>query len=68
MPYITHLFNFLKNLFRRRIWKEKSRQFLRSEQDIIFGFRVDYYLIKYEDILSGETKQKEIEVSEVKFP
>jgi len=61
------MIKFLKNLFRRRIWKEKSRQFLRQEQDC-FGFFVLYYLVTYEDVLSGEIKQKEVEVSTVSFP
>lgn len=60
------MIQFLKNLFKKRIWKEKSRLFLRTEYPL--GLRSDYYLIKYEDLLSGETKEKVQEINFGQFP
>ena len=54
--------NWIKNLFRRRIWKETSREFLRMEQNS-FGHASKYYLVTYKDVLSGDTKVKEVEIT-----
>jgi hypothetical protein len=56
------MMNWIKNLFRRRIWKETSREFLRMEQNS-FGHASKYYLVTYKDVLSGDTKVKEVEIT-----
>lgn len=54
--------NWIKNLFRRRIWKETSREFLRAEQTV-FGYMSSYYVVTYQDVLSGDIKVKEVEIT-----
>jgi hypothetical protein len=58
------MINLLKNLFKRRIWKETKRTFLRREEiEIPHGHEVfNYYLVEYTDLLSGEKKAKEVSV------
>lgn len=56
------MINWIKNRFRRRIWKETSREFLRVEQTV-FGCVSKYYLVTYQDVLSGEIKLKEVEIT-----
>jgi hypothetical protein len=56
------MINWIKNLFRRRIWKETSREFLRVEQTS-FGGISKYYLVTYQDVLNGDIKVKEVEIT-----
>lgn len=55
------MIKFIKELFRERVWKEVSREFLRKEQTITGG-TCAYYYVTYKDLLSGDTKSKEVEV------
>jgi hypothetical protein len=56
------MIKFIKELFRKRAWKEISREFLRKEQTITGGTSA-YYYVTYKDVLSGDIKSKEVEVA-----
>lgn len=56
------MIKFIKELFRKRAWKEISREFLREEQTITGG-TCAYYFVTYQDVLSGDIKTKEVEVA-----
>ena len=56
------MIKFFKELFRERVWKEISREYLRTEQ-VITGEICEYYYITYKDVLSGDIKSKEVEVA-----
>lgn len=55
------MIKFIKELFRERMWKEISREFLRKEHTIT-GDVCAYYYVTYKDMLSGDIKSKEVEV------
>ena len=65
MNMIKHIMiKFIKNLFKKRAWKEIDRVFLRTEYDTTWSWLVyDFYLVEYEDMYSGDRKKKEIEIS-----
>jgi len=56
------MIKFFKELFRERVWKEISREYLRTEQ-VITGGTCEYYYVTYKDVLSGDIKSKEVEVA-----
>jgi hypothetical protein len=58
------MIKFIKELFRERAWKEISREFLRKEQTVNLGMCV-YYYITYKDLISGDIKSKEVEITKI---
>ena len=56
------MIKFFKELFRKRAWKEISREFLRKEQTITSG-TCAYYFVTYQDLISGDIKKQEIEIA-----
>lgn len=49
--------------FKKKIWKETKREFLRKEYEFdCFNYCdvFDVFAVTYEDILSGKTKIKEV--------
>ena len=56
------MIKFIKELFRERVWKEISREFLRKEQTITGG-TCAYYFVTYQDLISGDIKKQEIEIA-----
>jgi hypothetical protein len=56
------MIKFIKELFRKRAWKEISREFLRKEQTITGNMCV-YYYITYKDLISGDIKKEEVEIA-----
>ena len=55
------MIKFIKELFRKRAWKEISREFLRKEQTVNLGMCA-YYYITYKDLISGDIKSEEVEI------
>ncbi len=50
----------IKNMwpFKKKIWKEIGREYLRTEPESFYSWKV--FAVTYQDIISGKTKIKEI--------